>query len=224
MPADLGYKPRPWQDECHRNMKRFTVLALHRRAGKTQMALMELIDKALHSRAELPFYVYLAPFLKQSKAIAWLRLKQILGPMRLVNAVDVNEADLSITFKHNGAQIRLFGGDNPDALRGVRLDGCVIDEVAQIRPEVWNDIIQPALSDRKGWAVFMGTPRGKNEFWEIVEEAKKDDNEQVYTFILIALALGYAIGGALADRFQRARFLAHLRVLRANNQWLSLWN
>ena len=171
MPADLGYKPRPWQDECHRNMKRFTVLALHRRAGKTQMALMELIDKALNSRAELPFYVYLAPFLKQSKAIAWLRLKQILGPMRLVNAVDVNEADLSITFKHNGAQIRLFGGDNPDALRGVRLDGCVIDEVAQIKPEVWNDILQPALSDRKGWALFIGTPNGLNLFSELFYRA-----------------------------------------------------
>jgi len=153
----LDYHPRAWQRECHLKRRRFTVLALHRRAGKTELAIMELIDKCLKCKAELGFFVYVAPFLKQAKAIAWARLKQKLLPMRQTAAIDINEADLAVTFKHNGATIRLFGGDNPDALRGVRLDGCVIDEVAQIRPEVWNDIIQPALSDRQGWAMFIGT-------------------------------------------------------------------
>jgi hypothetical protein len=115
--------------------------------------------------------VYLAPFLKQAKAIAWARLKQKLDPFLRAGAIDVNEADLAVTFKHNKATIRLFGGDNPDALRGVRLDGVVIDEVANIRPEVWNDIIQPALSDRKGWALFIGTPAGINLFSELFYRA-----------------------------------------------------
>jgi len=150
-------------------MKRFTVLALHRRAGKTELAIMELINAALAFQKDLGLFFYIAPFLRQAKAIAWARLKAKIAP--LLDAVTVNEVDLSITFRHNGATIRLFGGDNPDAMRGVRLDGCVIDEVAQIKPEVWNDIVQPALSDRRGWAVFIGTPSGINLFSELFYRA-----------------------------------------------------
>lgn len=168
--ADLLYRPRAWQDECHRQMERFTVLALHRRAGKTELAIMELISAALACRRDLGLFFYIAPFLKQAKTIAWTRLKTKLAPM--LDAVSINEVDLSITFRHNGAVIRIFGGDNPDAMRGVRLDGCVIDEVAQIKPEVWNDIVQPALSDRKGWAVFIGTPSGINLFSELFYKAQ----------------------------------------------------
>ncbi len=167
----LEYTPRDWQKECHRQRRRFTVLALHRRAGKTELAIMELIDKAMKFQLELGMFVYIAPFLKQAKAIAWQRLKQKLGPLMIAGAVEVNEGDLSVTFRHNGATIRLFGGDNPDAMRGLRIDGAVIDEVAQIKPEVWMDIIQPALSDRKGWAMFIGTPAGINLFSELFYKA-----------------------------------------------------
>ena len=157
---DLQYYPREWQRECHMKRKRFTVLALHRRAGKTELAIMELIDKAARFDKELGLYFYIAPFLKQAKAIAWARLKQKIEPLRVANAVEVNESELSIRFKHNGALIRVYGADNPDAMRGVRLDGVVIDEVAQTKPEVWTQIIQPALSDRKGWAFLSVRPTG----------------------------------------------------------------
>lgn len=168
---NLRYEPRAWQKECHRQKRRFTVLALHRRAGKTELALRELIDKALRFDKDLGLFLYCAPYLKQAKAIAWNRLKQILEPMRVAGLVDPNESELSVTFKTNGAIIRILGGDNPDAMRGVRLDGVVIDEVAQIKPEVWNDILQPALSDRKGWAMFIGTPSGINLFSELFFKA-----------------------------------------------------
>lgn len=171
--VDLKYNPRAWQRQCHKARRRFTVFALHRRAGKTELALMELIDSALVFTQNLGLFLYVAPFLKQAKIIAWARLKQRLQPLVMVNAVDVNEGDLSITFKHNGAVIRIFGGDNPDGMRGIRLDGVVIDEVAQTKPEVWNDIIQPALSDRKGWAMFIGTPSGVNLFSELFYRAKQ---------------------------------------------------
>ena len=167
----LDYMPREWQRQCHLTRERFTVLALHRRAGKTELALMELIDKALKLREELGLFFYIAPLLKQAKAIAWMRLKHKLVPFITTGAIDINEADQSVTFKHNGCVIRIFGGDNPDAMRGVRLDGCVIDEVAQIKPEVWEAIIQPALSDRKGWAMFIGTPGGINLFSELYFKA-----------------------------------------------------
>ncbi len=168
----LDYTPRDWQQECHKLLLRFSVLALHRRAGKTELAIMELLDKALQFNKDLGQFFYVAPYLKQAKAIAWARLKQKIEPLRQHEAIEVNEGELWVRFKHNGAVIRIFGGDNPDAMRGVRLDGCVIDEVAQIKPEVWNDIIQPALSDRKGWALFIGTPQGINLFSELYYRAE----------------------------------------------------
>lgn len=180
---DLGYRPRAWQAECHKRKARFTVLALHRRAGKTELAIMELVDKALRCQLPLPMFFYIAPFLKQAKAIAWARLKERIRPLETAGVCEISESDLMVTFSHNGAVIRIYGADNPDAMRGVRLDGCVIDEVAQIKPEVWNDIIQPALSDRRGWALFIGTPAGVNLFSELFYRAQNltDWHSALYT-------------------------------------------
>lgn len=170
--VDLGYRPRQWQRECHVSRKRFNVLALHRRAGKTELAIMQLIDSALKFDKDMGLFFYVAPFLKQAIAISWLRLKQRVEPLRVLNMVEVNESERWVKFAHNGAVIRIYGGDNADAMRGVRLDGVVIDETAQIKPEVWNDILQPALSDRKGWVWFIGTPSGVNLFSELFYKAQ----------------------------------------------------
>jgi hypothetical protein len=180
---DLGYRPRAWQEECHRNRRRFTVLALHRRAGKTELALRELIDKALRFRRELGLFFYVAPLLKQAKAIAWLRLKQIVLPLQLAGLAEVNESELWVRLLSNGATIRVYGADSPDRMRGVRLDGVVLDEVAQMAPEVWDDILQPALSDRLGWALFIGTPKGINLFSQLFFAArdKPDWHAALYT-------------------------------------------
>jgi len=134
---------------------------------------MELIDKAMQFDLELGLFAYVAPYLKQAKAIAWQRLKHYCSK---IPGVEPNESELSVRFPHNGAVIRLFGGDNADAMRGLRLDGCVIDEVAQIKPELWEEVVQPALSDRKGWALFIGTPHGLNLFSKLFFEGqqKKD--------------------------------------------------
>lgn len=181
--VSLNYKPRAWQEFCHKMPQRFRVIAVHRRGGKTRLALMELIAKALKFNKELGLFVYCAPFRSQAKTIAWAILKLILQPIYLTGGCEINEGDLIIKFLHNGAQIRLLGGDNPDAMRGVRLDGCVIDEVAQIKPEVWTDILQPALSDRKGWAIFIGTPSGLNLFSELFYKAQTltDWGAKLYT-------------------------------------------
>ena len=168
---DLAYNPRPWQRECHMSMTRFTVLALHRRAGKTEAALRELLENAMTCRLTMPTYFYVAPFLKQAKTIAWARLKQIVEPLRAAALASINESELTVTLPFNGAVIRVFGADNPDAMRGVRLDGVVLDEVAQIKPEVWDEILQPTLSDRMGWALFIGTPKGVNLFSQLFYKA-----------------------------------------------------
>lgn len=162
----FGFEMRQWQRECAllSNAKRFVVLALHRRAGKTEIALKKLLDAAVKNTLDLPMYFYVAPYLKQAKIIAWSRLKQMVSPLIPYGMVDISESELCVTFKHNSATIRIFGADNPDAMRGVRLDGAVIDEVAQCKTEVWEEIIQPALSDRLGWCWFIGTPKGINLF------------------------------------------------------------
>jgi phage terminase large subunit len=84
-----------------------------------------------------------------------------------------NESELRVDLI-NGSMIRLYGADNPDALRGPYLDGVVLDEFADMKPEVWYEVVRPMPADRQGWATFIGTPKGKNEFWRLYESAKKD--------------------------------------------------
>ena len=163
----LDYTPRPWQKECHLRRKRFTVLAVHRRAGKTFLAIMELIDKAMRFQGELGAFYYVAPELKQAKRNVWARLKMQLRPLLIANAIDFHEQETSVTFRHNGAKILLCGGDDPNSIRGAHMDGVVIDEVAQTKVELWEQVIRPMLADRLGWALFIGTPHGINLFSEL---------------------------------------------------------
>ena len=135
---------------------------------------MQLIDRALKLTLPLGNYYYIAPQLKQAKKIAWKRLKNLVRP--LGGAVTINEGDTLVTFNHNRATITVMGGDDPDSLRGAYLDGLVIDEVAQIKPVLWFDVARPMLADRKGWALFIGTPSGINLFSQLYfEAAGKDD-------------------------------------------------
>jgi len=162
------YHPREQFLPFHEREERWAALVCHRRAGKTVAGVNELIERALHTDKEDARYSYIAPFYAQAKAVAWDYLLKFSAPFRK----RANIAELSVDL-FNGSRCRLFGGDNPDALRGLYHDGVLLDEPAQMKPRLWPEIIRPALSDRKGWAVFMGTPQGKNEFWEICEQAKK---------------------------------------------------
>jgi len=170
--VDTGYRPHKYQLEIHHNLKRFSVLVCHRRFGKTFLAINTLIDAALRTKKQAARYGYVAPFLKQAKQVSWDYLKRF---SYTVPGVQVNESELSITFP-NGAVIRLYGSDNGEAMRGVYFDGVVIDEVADCRLETWPEIIRPALADRKGWCLFIGTPKGMNQFYELYQRALKDDN------------------------------------------------
>lgn len=167
MRISLNYYPRPWQRTVHSSLKRFNVLALHRRAGKSMLGIMELIDRALKCDLELGNFIYLAPFKVQARTIAWEILKAKILPLSAAGLCDINEGALTIVFKHNKATIRLLGGDDPHALRGMRIDFIVLDEVAQIKPELWIEVIQPALADRMGGAILIGTPFGVNLFSDL---------------------------------------------------------
>ena len=165
----IPYRPRVEQREIHAALEahRFAVLVAHRRMGKTVCVVNHLIRSALTCSRPKSQYAYIAPQRNQAKDIAWSYLKHYTDP---IPGRAVNETELAITLP-NGSRIRIYGADNPDALRGIYLDGVVLDEVAQMRPEVWGEIIRPALADRQGWAVFIGTPKGQNLFHELYQHA-----------------------------------------------------
>jgi len=151
--------------------KRWFCVVAHRRAGKTCAAIQKLVRSAIECDNPSPRFAFIAPLYKQAKAVAWDYLKHMARPM---NAV-INEAELRADLP-NGARIRLFGADNPDSLRGLYLDGVVMDEVAQMPVSLWSEVIRPALSDRQGWAYFSGTPKGKNVFYDIWKDAQGRDD------------------------------------------------
>jgi hypothetical protein len=157
----------------HEKLTRFTVLVLHRRAGKTMLALRLLVDGAIRSTHTASLFAYVAPFLKQAKQISWLTLKQIVEPLRAAGGCEVREGDLEVRFP-NGAIVRLYGADNHEALRGSRLDGVAPDELADVAPHVWQDVLRPALSDRLGWALFLGTVSGVDLLSELYHHAGTD--------------------------------------------------
>jgi hypothetical protein len=168
----IPYKPREQQKRMHSGMesRRFSVIVAHRRWGKTVCVVNHLIKQALLCTKIDPRYGYVAPFRNQGKQLAWLYLKRFT---QVIPGVKINESELDVTLP-NKAVIRIYGADNPDALRGMYFDGVVLDEVAQMKPEVWDEIVLPALADRKGWAVFIGTPKGINAFYEIYTKAVAD--------------------------------------------------
>ena len=176
----IPYKPRPYaRAKIHPGLEKHkrSVLVCHRRYGKTVIMINHLIKMAIKCQRKMPIFAYVAPFRNQAKIIAWGYLKYYIHV--LPNTI-VNEGDLYIELPSNykgcpGARIYIRGADNPDSLRGMYFDGVVLDEPAQMKIEIWNEIILPALVDRDGWAAFIGTPKGQNFFYEIWQTAQKDD-------------------------------------------------
>ena len=170
--VDTGYRPHRYQGEIHRNLKRFSVLVCHRRFGKTYLAINALIDAALRFQGNDGRFGYVAPYLKQAKQVSWDYLKRFA---LTIPGTKANESELSINFP-NGCRVRLYGSDNGEAMRGLYFDGVVADEVADMRPETWPEIVRPALADRKGWCLFIGTPKGMNQFHDLYQHALNDEN------------------------------------------------
>jgi hypothetical protein len=163
----VDFSPRDQFLPFHERDRRWACIVAHRRAGKTVATVADLLTCALATSKQNARYAYIAPFHAQAKAIAWDYLKRYARQV----AVKVSESELQIELA-NGSRVRLYGADNPDSLRGLYLDGVVLDEYGDMRPTVWGEIIRPLLTDRKGWAVFIGTPRGKNHFHAIAETAR----------------------------------------------------
>jgi hypothetical protein len=170
--VDIPYEPRPLQAALHQALQRFNVLVAHRRFGKTVFCINEVIRKWPECKKPNPRYAYIAPLYKQAKQVAWDYLKHFTRP---IPGTTYNEAELRADLP-GGGRIQLYGADNPDALRGIYLDGVILDEYAQMNSRMWSEVLRPALSDRKGWAVFIGTPQGHNAFYDLYQAAREDKN------------------------------------------------
>ena len=168
----MDYQPRLAFMPFHNRTQRWACLVAHRRAGKTVAAANDLIRAAAECQSPWPHFAYVTPYRSQGKSVAWQYLKHYARPIMK----SANEAELFITLL-NGAKISIFGADNADAMRGLGFDGCFLDEYGDFRSSVWGSVIRPALSDRQGWCVFAGTPKGKNQFWDIYNTAQRIPSE-----------------------------------------------
>jgi phage terminase large subunit len=188
----IPYEPRPAFMPLHNRRERWGIMVAHRRAGKTVACINELNKAAITCPLKDGRYAYLAPFYNQAKDVAWTYLKRYSAP---IPGCQAHESELRVDYP-NGARARLYGADNADRLRGGYLDGVILDEYADMSPKVWPEIIRPMLADRKGWAVFIGTPKGRNSFHAILEDAKKDPDW--FTLILKASESGLLAQDELA--------------------------
>ena len=157
------------------------------------MAINQLIKDCMKCQKQNPRYAYISPSYKMSKNIIWDYLKYYASN---IPGTKYNEAELRADFI-NGGRIQLLGADNPDSLRGIYLDGVVLDEYAQIRPNLFPEIIRPTLADRKGYAIFTGTPKGKNHFYDVYKNAL--DNEKWYVAMHKASETSYVDDEELID-------------------------
>jgi len=186
----IGYQPRYLQQWMEDNERRFNVEVVHRRFGKTFAKVRKLLDRAMHCPVDMGRYAYVAPTYGQAEDIAWAYLltfgQRIYSKLGLDERKWVDRSRMAIwvpTFRGSPARIRLYGVDNQkERLRGLYLDGLVLDEYAQIPPSVWTEQVRPMLSDdtrqgedalgrRNQWADFIFTPKGRNHAYELWRKA-----------------------------------------------------
>jgi len=173
--AELNIDLHPAQLQIFNSKNRFKIVAAGRRFGKSYLSAWLLLINAIQSESKDVFYV--APTFQQAKDIMWGMLKD-LGKDLIASAHE-NTAVLTLV---NGRKIYLKGSDRPDTLRGVGLYFVVLDEYANMKPQVWEQIIRPTLADVRGSALFIGTPAGKNHFFDLYKDALEDDDWDSFQF------------------------------------------
>jgi hypothetical protein len=195
-----GYSPRKFQALLHQKLKRFNVLVCHRRFGKTVLCVNHAIDRGLRCPRRCPQIAYIAPTYGQAKRVAWDMFKHYTS--KLPN-VTINEAELRIEIqrpdKGDFVRLILLGAENPGSLKGIYLDGVILDEYAECTPSIWDETIRPALSDRLGWAIFIGTPKGNNHFYDKYIEAVRNQDRDWFAAIYRASETGILPQSELDD-------------------------
>jgi hypothetical protein len=157
--------------------KRFRLIVGGRRWGKSILSVRELCKVARHPDKRV---MYVSPTYQMCRNIVWTPLKNKLRDLNWIKKVNESRLEILLT---NNSLIMLRGADNPDSLRGIGLDFLVCDETADLKPEVWTEVLRPTLSDRQGSALFTGTPKGKgNYFYDLFQTATTDDSWGAWQF------------------------------------------
>ena len=167
--SDLQVELLPWQQDVFEAPERFKIVAAGRRTGKSRLAAWLLIINALQAKSGNVFYV--APTQGQARDIMWNTLLELGNPV--ITGSHVNNMQVRLV---NGATISLKGADRPETMRGVSLKFLVLDEYADMKPSVWETVLRPALADQKGHALFIGTPLGRNHFYDLFKYAELGDD------------------------------------------------
>lgn len=168
--TNLNISLLPWQQKVWEDKSRFKVVAAGRRTGKSRLAAYLLIVNALQANKGHVFYV--APTQGQARDIMWQTLLEVGHPV--ITGSHINNLQIKLV---NGATISLKGADRPETMRGVSLKYLVMDEYADMKPSVWEQILRPALADQKGGALFIGTPMGRNHFYELYQYGMSDQDD-----------------------------------------------
>ena len=171
--SDLDFRLHDSQLSIHESIARYKVVAAGRRFGKSHLAAIELILKGLEETNHAGYSVldkevyYIAPTFEQAKKIMWPKLKDLARLKADGGVIESTVENTAVCTLVNGRRISIKGADRPDSLRGVGLSYVVMDEYAFMKPGVWDLIIRPTLTDVEGEALFIGTPEGKNHFYDL---------------------------------------------------------
>lgn len=195
--CEIPYKPRTLQKQIHQQLDthRFGVVVCHRRFGKSVCGINQLQKGALTCKLERPRFAYIGPTYRQAKAIVWDYAKHYARP---VPGVVFNESELRVDYP-NGGQVRIYGGDDPDSLRGLYFDGVVVDEYGLHQSDLFSVVLRAALSDRRGGALFLGTPNGRNQFYELYQRASAGTDPEWFSLMYKASETGILSAEELAS-------------------------
>ena len=176
--SELNFALLKWQQEVFKDDARFKVIAAGRRCGKSRLSAVTLLIEGINC-PEGSSVMYVAPTMGQARTIIWDLLMELGRP--IIKSAHINNLEITLV---NGRKILVRGADNPDSLRGIYLDGVVIDEIGDVNPAIFSEVVRPALADRLGWCMFIGTPKGHNAFYDIFKQAQ--NNPSWYSKLLRA--------------------------------------
>lgn len=182
-----GFIPRRLQVELRSKLRRFNVIVCHRRFGKTVFAVNHQIDKMIRNPLPAPRAAYIAPTFGQAKRISWDYYKKYTS---MIPGAVPHEQDLRIDYSHNAARQMLLSAENYVSVKGIYLDDVLLDEYAEMDPAVWTEAVRPTLSDRRGGAIFIGTPKGRNNFHKLYEYATQSGDPEWFGCVYKASETG----------------------------------
>lgn len=189
--VEIPYAPRAWAKKLHDSMKRWAVLVIHRRAGKTTSVLNHHQRAAMDDEWELArlrfllpdaqdsfirpllrsrVYWHVMPTIKQARLVAWEQIKYYASP---IPGVKLNNTEMSVIYP-TGHRLQLIGADDPDSLRGPGLSGLSLDEYSQISGRAFGEVLSKALADHLGYAIFAGTIIGQDQLYQVYQAAKSN--------------------------------------------------